>query len=174
MKKIFIICIALTLLVTGAAMAEPGIPKVNEVQGLSTSTTVFAAGNFNAASSVDLVISRVIPIPGIPGPEWNGTQPEETIYQTVYTEDTQNAEVGFISYDKDLDLSTANKVRGSTTSRQSNRSPTLASMLPRSSPTTTCCLMEQDGAASQQSELSVPSRVVPIRHSVTVSRPGAI
>jgi hypothetical protein len=112
MKKIFIICIALTLLVTGAAMAEPGIPKVNEVQGLSTSTTVIAAGNFNAASSVDLVISRVIPIPGIPGPEWNGTQPEETIYQTVYTEDTQNAEVGFISYDKDLDLSTANKVSG--------------------------------------------------------------
>jgi hypothetical protein len=48
MKKIFIICIALTLLVTGAAMAEPGIPKVNEVQGLSTSTTVIAAGNFNA------------------------------------------------------------------------------------------------------------------------------
>ena len=112
MKKLIIICIALTLLVTGLAMAEPGIPKVNEVQGLTTSTTVIAAGNFNAASSVDLVISRVIPITGIPGPVWNGSSAEETIYQTVYTEDTQNAEVGFISYDKDLDVSTANKVSG--------------------------------------------------------------
>jgi hypothetical protein len=112
MKKLIIICIALTLLVTGAAMAEPGIPKVNEVQGISTSTTVIAAGNFNTASSVDLVISRVVPITDIPGTAWNGTRPEETIYQTVYTEDTQNFEVGFVSYDKDLDLSTANKVSG--------------------------------------------------------------
>ena len=58
MKKLGIIVIALALLVVGMAMAEPGIPKVNEVQGLSTSTTVIAAGNFNAASSVDLTISR--------------------------------------------------------------------------------------------------------------------
>jgi hypothetical protein len=112
MKKLIIISLILSLLVFGIAVAEPGIPKVNEVQGLTTSTTVIAAGNFNAASSVDLVISRVIPVTGIPGPAWNGSYPDETIYQSVYTEDTQNAEVGFISYDKDLDLSTANKVSG--------------------------------------------------------------
>jgi hypothetical protein len=112
MKKSIIICIVLTLLVIGMAAAEPGIPKVNEVQGLTTSTTVIAAGNFNGASSVDIVISKVVPITGIPGTAWNGSRPEETIYQTVYTEDTQNSEVGFISYDKDLDVSTANKVSG--------------------------------------------------------------
>ena len=112
MKKLILICIILALLIVGVTMAEPGIPKVNEVQGLTTSTTVIAAGNFNAASSVDTVISRVVPVTGIPGPEWDEFAPGGTIYQTVYSEDTQNAEVGFISYDKDLDVSTANKVSG--------------------------------------------------------------
>jgi hypothetical protein len=116
MKKFAVILVFITLLVVGLAMAEPGIPKVNEVQGLTTSTTVIAAGNFNAASSVDLTISRGVPITGIPGPDWVAPESEEeagaTIYQTVYTEDTQNSEVGFISYDKDLDVSTANKVSG--------------------------------------------------------------
>jgi hypothetical protein len=116
MKKITIILVFLTLLVIGTAMADPGIPKVNEVQGLSTSTTVIAAGNFNAASSVDLTISKMVPITGIPGPDWSIPESEDeagaTIYQTVYTEDTQNSEVGFLSYDKDLDVSTGNKVSG--------------------------------------------------------------
>ncbi len=112
MKKIGIIVLALSLLVIGIAMADPGIPKVNEVQGLRTTTTVIAAGNFNAESSVDLTISSIVPITSIPGPVWNGSSPGETIYQTVYTEDTQNSEVGYISYDKDLDVQTGNKVSG--------------------------------------------------------------
>jgi hypothetical protein len=116
MKKLTIILVFLTLLVIGTAMADPGIPKVNEVQGLTTSTTVIAAGNFNAASSVDLTISKMVPITGIPGPEWVAPDDVDdagkTIYQTVYTEDTQNSEVGFLSYDKDLDVSTGNKVSG--------------------------------------------------------------
>jgi hypothetical protein len=119
MKKLGIILIALTILVVGLAMADAGVNQVNEVQGLSTSTTVIAAGNFNAASSVDLKISSTIPLTSIPGAEWS-TQPSPptlgnvgaTIYQTVYTEDTQNSDVGYISYDKDLDLSTANKISG--------------------------------------------------------------
>jgi hypothetical protein len=107
MKKFGIMVIALTLVVVGMAMAEPGIPKVNEVQGLTTSTTVIAAGNFNSASSVDLTISSgESSLTEVP-PLTNGT-----IYQSVYTEDTQNSEVGYISYDKDLDVSTANKVSG--------------------------------------------------------------
>ena len=61
MKKLGIIVLTLALLVVGMAMADPGIPKVNEVQGLSTSTTVIAAGNFNAASSVDLTYRRSYP-----------------------------------------------------------------------------------------------------------------
>jgi hypothetical protein len=107
MKKLVILIIVLALLVVGLAMAEPGIPQVNEVQGLSTSTTVIAAGNFNAASSV----------------QYTGTHGETSLadlpdlddaayYTSLYTEDTQNSEVGYISYDKDLDVSTANKISG--------------------------------------------------------------
>ena len=114
MQKFGILVFALTLGIIGMAMADPAIPKVNEVQGLSTSTTVIAAGNFNGASSVDLQISSKIPLTGIPGEDWQNLYAAHgaTIYQTVYTEDTQNSEAGFISYDKDLDVSTANKVSG--------------------------------------------------------------
>jgi len=119
MKKIAIVVLALSLLVIGMAMADPGITKVNEVQGLRTSTTVIAAGNFNAESSVDWTISKVVPITGIPGEAWSASGDPipppnfgATIYQTVYTEDTQNSEVGYISYDKDLDVQTGNKVSG--------------------------------------------------------------
>jgi hypothetical protein len=112
MKKFGILVIALALLVVGMAMAEPGIPKVNEVQGLTTSTTVIAAGNFNAASSVDITIMAN----GAHPPYGNlATIPplnNALLYQSIYTEDTQNSEVGFISYDKDLDVSTGNKVSG--------------------------------------------------------------
>ena len=107
MKKLGILVIALALLVVGMAMAEPGIPKVNEVQGLAISTTVIAAGNFNQASSVQVdIIQGADPLTSVPPIE------EGVMYTSVYTEDTQNSEVGFISYDKDLDVSTANKVSG--------------------------------------------------------------
>ena len=106
MKKLAVVFLTLSLMVVGMTMAEPGIPKVNEIQGLSISTTVIAAGNFNQASSVDLVISHGSCITSVP-PLVKGTY-----YQSVYTEDTQNSEVGFISYDKDLDVSTGNKVSG--------------------------------------------------------------
>jgi hypothetical protein len=116
MKKFGIIILALTFLVIGMALADPGIPKVNEVQGLRTTSTVIGAGNFNAESSVDWTISTVVPITGIPGADWSNNSPSinigATIYQTVYTEDTQNSEVGYISYDKDLDVQTGNKVSG--------------------------------------------------------------
>jgi hypothetical protein len=107
MKKIGILIISLALLAVSMAMAEPGIPKVNEVQGLSTSTTVISAGNFNAGTSVQIDI--------IKGEDNLATIPplDSSVYYTsLYTEDTQNSEVGFISYDKDLDVSTANKVSG--------------------------------------------------------------
>jgi hypothetical protein len=107
MKKLGITVIALALLVVGLAMAEPGINQTNEVQGLSISTTVIAAGNFNAASSVlvssisgDSTLTSIPPL-------------DSSVYYTsLYTEDTQNSGVGYISYDKDLDVSTANKISG--------------------------------------------------------------
>ena len=70
MKKLGIIVLALTLLMVCVVTADPGIPKVNEVQGLRTTTTVIAAGNFNSESSVDWSISRYVPLTGIPGPDW--------------------------------------------------------------------------------------------------------
>ena len=107
MKKLGLLVIALALLVVGLAMAEPGICQVREVQGLSTSTTVIGVGNFNAASSVQMSIMR--------GENNLATIPplgDGVLYQTVYTEDTQNAEYGYLSYDKDLDVSTSNKLTG--------------------------------------------------------------
>jgi len=109
MKKFAIMVIALALLVVGMAMAEPGVPKVNEVQGLRTSTTVIAMGNFNTESSIDWTISNGQPLAG---GEAAPPLVEGVIYQTVYSEDTQNAEFGYLSYDKDLDMQTGNKVSG--------------------------------------------------------------
>ena len=107
MKKLGTMVISLALLTVGMAMAEPGIPQISEVQGLSVSTTVIAAGNFNAASNVEWTIAA--------GEDNLGEVPpldEGVLYTTVYTEDTQNGGVGYISYDKDLDLNTANRVTG--------------------------------------------------------------
>jgi hypothetical protein len=114
MKKLGILVIALALLVVGLAMAEPGVPQVQEIQGLTTSTTVIAAGNFNAASSVQITnMHQFNPTEG--GSEGLGDVPplENAVYYTsLYTEDTQNSEVGYISYDKDLDVTTANRISG--------------------------------------------------------------
>lgn len=108
MKHAVIFVLTVSALVIGIAVADPGVPPVNEVQGLSTTTRVIAVGNFNAGSSVDLAISSGVPLTSIPGPGWTGEGNEgATIYHTVYTEDTQNSELGYISYEKDLDLSTA-------------------------------------------------------------------
>jgi len=106
MKKYGIMIIALAFIIVGMVMAEPGIPQVREVQGLSISTTVIAAGNFNQATSVDMTLSHGQCITSVP-PLTSGT-----LYQSVYTEDSQNSDIGYISYDKDLDVSSANKVSG--------------------------------------------------------------
>jgi hypothetical protein len=107
MRKLAIFFIAFVVLVVGTAMAEPGISQVNEVQGLSISTTVIAAGNFNSASSVQVTsISGDDDLTDIPPLD------SSVYYTSLYTEDTQNSDVGYISYDKDLDVSTANKISG--------------------------------------------------------------
>ncbi len=107
MKRLGIMVIALALFTAGMAMAEPGVPKVNEVQGLSISTTVVAAGNFDSESSVDMTLASGDDSLAEVPPLDSGL-----MYQSVYTEDTQNSGVGYISYDKDLDLTTANRVSG--------------------------------------------------------------
>jgi hypothetical protein len=114
MKKFGIMIIALALVVVGMAMAEPGIPAVKEVQGLSTTTTVIAMGNFNSASNVHLEIitgnRSLSEVPPLADGD-DGTK-DGVMYQSVYSEDTQNSELGYISYDKDLAVSTANKISG--------------------------------------------------------------
>ena len=114
MKKFGIMVIALAMVVVGMAMADPGIPAVREVQGLSTSTTVIAMGNFNSASSVNLqIITGNASLSDIP-PLADGcdSSMDGILYQSVYTEDTQNSEFGYVSYDKDLAVSTGNKISG--------------------------------------------------------------
>jgi len=108
MKKLGILVIALALFVAGMAMADPGAQAVNEVQGLAVSTTVIGAGNFNSASSVVMtnMNSAGDSLSDIPNAE------EFTYYTTVYTEDTQNSEYGYLSYDKDLDVTTGNRLLG--------------------------------------------------------------
>jgi hypothetical protein len=111
MKKLGIMFIALALLLVGMTMADPGAVAVREVQGLTISTTVIGAGNFNQASSVQLQLmnadDRDASLLDIPD-----ELDDFTLYTTVYTEDTQNSEVGYISYDKDLDVTTGSRLLG--------------------------------------------------------------
>jgi hypothetical protein len=90
LKKFGILIIALALFGIGIAMAEPGVSQVQEVQGLSISTTVIAVGNFNQASNVAIVSSSGESITDVP-PLTSGTY-----YASVYSEDTQNSGVGYI------------------------------------------------------------------------------
>jgi len=106
MKKFGIMVIALALFVVGMAMAEPGIQQVQEVQGLSITTTVIAVGNFDQESNVAISMTSGQSMADVP-PLTGGTY-----YASVYTEDTQNSGVGYISYDKDLDVTTGNRLLG--------------------------------------------------------------
>lgn len=106
MKKFLIMIIALAIVVIGVAMAEPGIKQVTEVQGLSIQTTVIAYGNFDQETEVAITSSSGTSLGDVP-PLTSGTY-----YASVYSEDTQNSGIGYISYDKDLDVSTGNKLLG--------------------------------------------------------------
>jgi hypothetical protein len=95
MKKIGLTFLIIGLLVCGFVAADPGINQTNEVQGLSIQTTVIAVGNFDQESNVAISSSD--------GP---------SVYESVYTEDTHSAGIGYISYDKSFDVSTAGKING--------------------------------------------------------------
>jgi hypothetical protein len=107
MKKTGLAILILGIFFCGTVMADPGIPPVNEVQGLSIQTTVIAVGNFDQES--DFYISSSS------GQSLNDMPPLEqgaAVYESVYTEDTHTAGIGYISYDKSLDVSTAGKTSG--------------------------------------------------------------
>jgi len=113
MKKIVIILLTLALL-TGFAIADRGIPPVPETQGIVTSTTIDAVGNFASASEIQWRITDdVHGLTGVPPLDASGLHlGGAAIYESVYTEDTQNHGVALIAYDKELDVETSGQISG--------------------------------------------------------------
>ncbi|MCU0628929.1 MAG: hypothetical protein MUE45_05535 [Methanoregulaceae archaeon] len=108
MKKLAVVLIAMALFV-GFAMADRGIAPVPETQGIVTSTTIDAIGNFASASELQWRITDDPDgLPSIP-PLANF---DAAIYESVYTEDTQNHGTGLILYDKELDVETSGQISG--------------------------------------------------------------
>jgi hypothetical protein len=103
MKKLAILAIALILL-TGVVIADHTIPPVPETQGIVTSTSVNAVGNFASATELQWRIAAE---------DLTDIPPLETgIYESVYTEDTQTHGVGLMLYDKELDVETSGQLSG--------------------------------------------------------------
>ena len=108
MKKIAIITIALIALTCGFATADPGINQTPESQGMTTATTIDAAGNF--ASTTDVQWRITIDDAGLSGiPPLSG---ESTYYTSTYTEDSYSNGIGLIAYDKNMDVETSEQLSG--------------------------------------------------------------
>jgi len=107
MKRLVILFIAIVLL-TGYALADRGIDPVPETQGIVTSTSVDAVGNFASATELQW---RITDDPGgLPGvPVLDAAS---AIYESTYTEDTQTHGVGLMLYDKELDVETSGQISG--------------------------------------------------------------
>ena len=107
MKKLVIIVIAMALLI-GFAVADRGIDPVPETQGIVTSTTIDAVGNFASASEIQWRITdSILGLPNVPP-----LIVLDAIYESVYTEDTVSNGVGLIAYDKELDVETSGQISG--------------------------------------------------------------
>ncbi|MCE5298590.1 MAG: hypothetical protein LLF84_06565 [Methanoregulaceae archaeon] len=107
MKKLAVVLIAMALFV-GFAMADRAIDPVPETQGIVTSTTIDAVGNFASASELQWRITDdPFGLPTIPP-----LDVEAAIYESVYTEDTASNGVGLILYDKELDVETSAQISG--------------------------------------------------------------
>ncbi len=107
MKKIVILTIAL-LLLTGFTLADIGIVPVPESQGITTSTSSNAVGNFASATEIQWRITdQPTGLPGIPP-----LIPNNGIYESTYTEDTQTGGIGLMLYDKELNVETSGQISG--------------------------------------------------------------
>jgi len=107
MKKTVSVIIGISLFLCGFALADSGVPQQTEVQGLSIQTTVIGVGNFDQETEV--VISSAA------GTSLSDMPPlgaSSVMYQSVYTEDTHTAGIGYISYDKSFDVGTGETVTG--------------------------------------------------------------
>jgi hypothetical protein len=107
MKKLVILILAVGLL-TGFAMADRGIPPVPETQGIGTSTSVNAVGNFASATEMQWRITTDTGgLTEVPPLTYTAA-----IYESTYTEDTQSHGVGLMLYDKELDVETSGQISG--------------------------------------------------------------
>ncbi|NYT07954.1 MAG: hypothetical protein GKC05_06850 [Methanomicrobiales archaeon] len=104
MKKILIVLVTLIVL-AGYAGADHTLPPVPETQGIVTSASINAVGNFASSTEIQWRITAEDDLTEIP--------PLETgIYESVYTEDTQSDGVGLVLYDKELDVETSGQISG--------------------------------------------------------------
>jgi hypothetical protein len=115
MKKLLILIIAIGFL-SGFAVADRGITPVPETQGIATSTSTNAVGNFASATELQWRITNdVLGLAGVP-PLAEGDGPEygwgATIYESTYTEDTQSNGLGLVLYDKGMDVETSGQISG--------------------------------------------------------------
>ncbi|HUU75203.1 MAG TPA: hypothetical protein VMW63_03835 [Methanoregulaceae archaeon] len=112
MKKILIIILSIALL-SGFAVADRGIDPVPETQGIVTSTTIDAVGNFASATEIQWrMTDSVNGLPGVPPLDTPGNGFGPVIYESTYTEDTVSNGVGLIAYDKELDVETSGQISG--------------------------------------------------------------
>jgi hypothetical protein len=107
MKKTGLLILIVGMFFCGFAMADPGVPPVNEVQGLSIETTVIAVGHFDQESDVYISSSSGQSLGDMPP-----LGPSSAMYESVYNEDTHSSGIGYIGYDKSFVASTAGKTKG--------------------------------------------------------------
>jgi hypothetical protein len=97
--------IALAMLVTGFAMADPGIKQTPETQGITTSTTIDAVGNVASSTELQWTMTDETDVRDV-------AALEGTVYATSYSEKTQSHGTGLILYDKEMDVETSGVVTG--------------------------------------------------------------
>jgi hypothetical protein len=115
MKKILIILMALVFL-TGFSVADHTMPPVPETQGIVTSTTIDAVGNFASVSEIQWRITNdeegLNGIPPLNQYQDENYNLESIIFESTYSEDTFSSGIGLIAYDKELDMETSGQVTG--------------------------------------------------------------
>ena len=103
MKKLAIVVIALALLVVGMAAADRGVDPTFETQGIATSVSVNAIGNFESHTNIQW--SSVDGNPGVfPVPPLVGT---EAYYVSSFVADTLSLGTGFVAFDRTTDVETS-------------------------------------------------------------------
>jgi hypothetical protein len=118
MRKIILITIALALL-TGFAIADPGINETPESQGMTTATTIDAIGNYASTTDIQWRITNdANGLVGVPDLDYPWSEEESERYRAVayyassYSEDTFSNGLGLIAYDKNLDVETSEQLSG--------------------------------------------------------------